>query len=249
MYEMEMKLYGDSCTVPVLVVPGQHDDLIIGTNVIKFLMHQLNITSDYWRLISSGNFLPECEQFLDLMANSSRWRGGELPDVIGTVKLQQSVTLLARQEHLVWGKLPQNIPMSPGSTVIVEPTSSKSMPRNIMVGRVITPLWGDRWIPMKVTNLSDKPITLKRNSKLADVSPCLAVEDFEIFQGTNQPETANQRKKPENVKPADLKQRLQQLGLADIDIEECHADKAGKERLVELLEEYNDIFSKHALDH
>lgn len=36
--------------------------------------------------------------------------------MIGTVKLQQSVTLLARQEHLVWGKLPKNISMSPGST-------------------------------------------------------------------------------------------------------------------------------------
>ncbi len=41
MYEMKMKLYGETCVVPVLVVPGQRDDLIIGTNVIRFLMHQL----------------------------------------------------------------------------------------------------------------------------------------------------------------------------------------------------------------
>lgn len=194
MYEVEMKLYGETCVVPVLVVPGQRDDLMIGTNVIKFLMHQLKVTDDYWRLVSSGSLLPECEQFLDLMANSSCWRGEELPEKIGTVKLQQSVTLLARQEHLVWGKLPNNVPMSPGSTVVVEPTSSKSLSRNIMIGRVITPLWGDRWIPMKVTNMSDKPITLKRNSKLADVSPCLAVEDFEVFQGTSQPETVKHEK-------------------------------------------------------
>lgn len=123
MYEVEMELYGESCIVPVLVVPGQRDDLIIGTNVIRFIMHQLKITSDYWRLVSSGNLLPECEQFLDLMANSSRWRGEELPDRIGTVKLQHAVTLMAKKEHLVWGKLPNNAPMSPGSTVIVEPTS------------------------------------------------------------------------------------------------------------------------------
>lgn len=96
MYEVEMKLYGESCTVPVLVVPGQRDDLTIGTNVIRFLMHQLKMTSDYWRLISSGNLLPECEQFLDLMANLYRWRGEELPDRIRTVKLQQSVTLLVK---------------------------------------------------------------------------------------------------------------------------------------------------------
>lgn len=172
--------------MPVLVVSGQHDDLIMGINVIKFLMHQLKVTDDYWRLVASGSLLPECEQFLDLMANSSRWRGEKLPEKIGTVKLQQSVTLLARQEHLFWDKLPDNVPMSPVSTVIVEPTSSKSLPRNIMIGRVITPhLWGDRWIPMKVTDMSDKPITLKRNSKLADVSPCLAVEDFEVCCGNS----------------------------------------------------------------
>ena len=58
--------------------------------------------------------------------------------------------------------------------------------RNIMVGRVMTPLWGDRWVPMKVTNLSDRLVTLKRNCKLADVSPCLAVEDFELLQGYNE---------------------------------------------------------------
>lgn len=81
--------------------------------------------------------------------------------------------------------------------IIVEPTSSKSMPHNIMVGRVITPLWGNRWIPMKVTNLLDKPITLKRNCKLADVSTCLAVEDFEVFQGVSQPEKAEQEGEPD----------------------------------------------------
>ncbi len=248
MYVIEMKLYGEVCIVPVLVVSGQRDDLIIGTNVIRFLMHQLKVTSDYWRLVSSGSLLPECEQFLDLMVNSSRWRGEELPDRIGTVRLQQSVTLLARQEHLVWGKLPNNIPMSLGSTVIVEPTTSKSMPRNIMVGRVITPLWGDRWIPMKVTTLSDKPVTMKRNSKLADVSPCLAVEDFEVFQGTSQPEIVKQEKKHNDDKYTDIKQRLQQVGLTDINIDQCYAGPAGKEKLVELLEKYNDIFSKHALD-
>lgn len=245
MYEVEMKLYGETCVVPVLVVSGQRDDLIIGTNVIKFLMHQLKVTDDYWHLVASGSLLPECEQFLDLMANSFRWRGEKLPEKIGTVKLQQSVTLLARQDYLVWGKLPDNVPMSPGSTVIVEPTSS--FPCNIMIGRVITPLWGDRWIPMKV-NMSDKPITLKRNSKLADVSPCLAVEDFEVFQGTSQPETVKHEETHDESRPVDLKQRLQQAGLTDINIDQCHAGPMGKEKFVELLIKYNDIFSKHALD-
>ena len=75
MYEVEMKLYGESCIVPVLVVPGQRDDLIVGTNVIRFIMHQLKVTSDYWNLVSSGNLLPECEPLLDLLQTHP---GGEV---------------------------------------------------------------------------------------------------------------------------------------------------------------------------
>lgn len=101
---------------------------------------------------------------------------------------------------------------------------------------------------MKVTNLSDKPITLKRNYKLAGVSPCLAVEDFEVFQGTTQLEKDKQERAHDNAKPTDLKLRLHQVGLTDIDIDHCHASQAGKEKLVELLDKYNDIFSKHTLD-
>lgn len=84
-----------TCIVPVLVVPGQRDDIIMGPNVIRFLMHQLKITSDYWRLVSGGGCPPESEQFFELMASSPWWRGEELPDKICKVKLEQSVPSLA----------------------------------------------------------------------------------------------------------------------------------------------------------
>ncbi|KAG7508106.1 hypothetical protein JOB18_003251 [Solea senegalensis] len=48
--------------------------------------------------------------------------------------------------------------MSPGSTVVVEPTSSKCVPGGIKVG-VVTPLWADGWTPMTVTNVIKKPLT------------------------------------------------------------------------------------------
>lgn len=250
MYEVELKVYGECCLVPVLVVPGQRDDLIIGTNVIKFLAHRMKESSDYWRLVSSHFVEPAtgCEQFLDVMANTCRWKGSELPDKVGTVKLQQCVTLQAKQEHLVWGKLPKNAPMSPGSTVVVEPTTSRSMLQNIMVGRVVTPLWGDRWVPVKVTNLSDKPVTLKRNRILADVSPCIAVEDFELLQGLGRVEVSEKGGQCSPNLPPDFNQRLEAVGLADLDIESCSISLTTKEKLVQLLERYNDVFSKHALD-
>ena len=68
-----------------------------------------------------------------------------MPDKIGTIKLRQSVALEPLCEHLVWGKLPVSAPLSVGSTVVVEPTQSRSRPRNVLVGRVVTPLWGNGW--------------------------------------------------------------------------------------------------------
>lgn len=113
------------------------------------------------------------------MANTCHWRSEDPPDKVGTVKLQLSVTLMAKQEHLLWGRLLSNSAMSPGSIVIVEATSSRTMPQDIIVGHIVTPLWGNCWVPLKVTNISDKPVSLKRNRKFL----CLAVEDFELLQG------------------------------------------------------------------
>ncbi len=91
--------------------------------------------------------------FLSLFSNTERWRGESTPEKVGTVKLQRSVTLEPQTEHLVWGKLPQSSVLSVGSTVIVEPTisptivESRARPRQILVGRVITPLWGYGSLP------------------------------------------------------------------------------------------------------
>lgn len=59
--------------------------------------------------------------FLSLFSNAERWRGESIPERIGTVKLQRSVTLAPQTEHLVWGKLPQSSVLSVGSTVMWSP--------------------------------------------------------------------------------------------------------------------------------
>ncbi|RXN22067.1 interleukin-1 receptor accessory -like 1-A isoform X3 [Labeo rohita] len=230
--------------------PRQKDDLILGSNVIKYLMHEMKSSDDYWRVTAQNCDVsedPDTFQFLNMMAGVTRWQGAKVPSKIGTVKLTQAVTLLAGHEHLVWGRLPKNTLLTPGSTVIVEPTSSKSMPRNILVGRVITPMWGDGYIPMKIMNLSDQPVTLKRNCKLADVSPCVAAEDFTVFQNTSQVETKDQSAAYPESNCADLEKKLAEVGLKDIDINFCQISHSTQQELV-LLVSYNDIFSKHALD-
>lgn len=257
-YDLEMQILGVSFVVPTLIVPGQLDDLIVGSNVIKHLLHELKSDDSYWDLASRREYQsdPGIEHFLSMFTNVDRWKGGAIPDKIGTVKLTQAVTLLPRHEHLVWGRLPANVPMSPGSTVVIEPTNSKAMPRDILVGRLVTPLWGDRWVPLTVVNPTDREITLKRNSKLADVSPCLAIEDLEVFQGLNVPkETCVPDKEKQQPfiscsasSTAQLSSRLAELGLGDIDVDSCQTSEACKTRLIQLLIDYQDIFSKHPLD-
>lgn len=101
-----------------------------------------------------------------------------MPDKVGTLKLQQCVMLQPQTKHLVWGELPASAPMSVGSTVTVEPTQSRCRSRKVLVGRVVAPMCGDRWLPMKVINPTSEPLVLKRNTKLADVFPCIAAQDL-----------------------------------------------------------------------
>lgn len=80
MYEADFNVYGFSCLVPVLIVPGQHDSLIIGTNLIKHLMHQMKGTDEYWRLISECTSQPSPvgEYFLNMMTSLTCWQSEEL---------------------------------------------------------------------------------------------------------------------------------------------------------------------------
>lgn len=66
----------------------------------------------------------------------------------------------------MWGKLPAGAPVSPGSIIIVEPTSSRSAPKGIIVGWVMAPMWDDRWLPMKILNPTLSPVTLRRNANV-----------------------------------------------------------------------------------
>lgn len=81
------------------------------------------------------------------------------------------------------------------------------------------------------------------------MSACLAVEDLNIQQGSCK--TGNN--KPDQVigltvSDANLKRKLSELGLSELDIDSCEVSLSSKRKLVELIKEYNDIFSRHSLD-
>ncbi|KAJ8366666.1 hypothetical protein AAFF_G00345620 [Aldrovandia affinis] len=93
--------------------------------------------------------------------------------------------------------------------------------------------------------------------KLADVSPCVALEDFELkvdHPPDTELKTHNQSTQKNNdhiyrspVAPT-LQDSLSSLGLADIDVNSCEVSPYWKGQLVELIQKYEDVFSKDKLD-
>lgn len=249
---LKLAVYGCAVSVPTFVVQNQQDELIIGSNVIRHLVRQLKSDASYWEAVSmsnSGN--QELEQFLSLLAGLERWSGGDVPDKVGTVRCNRTVTLAAGGEHLVWGKLPRSVKISPGSTVLTEPTSSHSAPRGIMVARVVTPLWGDGWVPLKILNVSDSPVTLRRNAKLADVHTCLALEDMEapeLKAGHQVALTEPARGSASMVNAETVREKLEHVGLRDLDLESCDVTAEWQAKLADLVVKYEDVFSRHHLD-
>ncbi|XP_029698682.1 uncharacterized protein isoform X2 [Takifugu rubripes] len=135
-----------------------------------------------------------------------------------------------------------------GSTVVVEPSSSRSSPKNIMVGRVITPMWGDRWIPLKVLNPTNEAVTLRSNTKIADVFPCVA-EDLAFSQGLCQTQPGLSEGPPALPRQVqDPMRLLKDCGLGDVDIDSCEVSSEWRRKLAELVLSYQDVFSRDKLD-
>lgn len=266
--ELQMRVFGCCFSVPTLIAEVQNDDLILGINVIKYLIRVLKHSGDFWERNSISDQVPVEEgSLLQLLSTVEIWRGNECPDKVGTVKLKHAVTLEPLKEHLVWGRLPAHVCLSAGSTVVVEPSESRTVPRSVMVGRVVTPLWGDGWVPVRVINPSPRPVTLRRNCKIADVSPCVALEDFDTdyFYVTDSPDevkctVTKTADKPDTDSEKSLtvdsdctarltlSPTLSDLGLQDIDIDTTHLSPFWKARLVDLHAKYESIFSRHRLD-
>ncbi len=184
-FNLTMEVYGLKMIVPTLVVPGQHDELIIGTNVIKHILRHFKQCEGFWRAVSGPTSKDsECESFLSML---NRWRGKDMPEKIGTVRCNSAVCLEPGCEYLVWGRLSKSAFASPGSAVMTEPTTCHSIPRGVLVARLVNSFWSDGWVPLKVINTSGRPVLLRRNAKLADLYPCIALEDIDSADAIKPP--------------------------------------------------------------
>lgn len=276
--DLEVEAYGCKVIVPMLVVEGQSENLIVGSNLLRYLVRRLRLRRG---LLDCGPATAESDcdpqrELLSLVAEVEE-RTDDVPEKVGFVKIKKAVILEPMTEHLVWGKLQQVSGVSAGSTVMMEPTSARSRPRSVIVGRTVALLGDDGWLPLKVINPSDKPVTLKRNTKLADVHMCVAVESFGSPEVASVPQCSVQQnvqlqavspicsheqhslttevsslpdhpcqQKPRQTDP--LHSLLSDVGLSDIDIDSCEVSSACKESLVNLITEYQSIFSRDKLD-
>ncbi|KAJ8010185.1 hypothetical protein DPEC_G00072360 [Dallia pectoralis] len=250
-FEVEMELYGCKMLVPILVVQGQHDELILGTNVIKYILHQSKLCDSYWKTVSGPcpTKDSDIERFMSMLSGLSPWKGGDVPDKVGTVRCSSATYLEPGREYLIWGKLPKNTAVSPGSTVMTEPTSSRSAPRDVLVARIVTPLWGDRWVPLKLINASDRPVLLRRNAKLADVFSCVALEDMDAAEPLEVPlNSHNQSAVPPTAAANSVGDQLRSVGLSNVDIESCEVSEDHRRRMADLVLRYEDVFSRDHLD-
>lgn len=188
-----------------------------------------------------------------MLAGVERWKGGEIPDKIGTVRCASAVCLEPGRGYLLWGKLDKSCAISPGSTVITEPTTSRSVPRHVLVARLVTPLWGDGWVPMKLINMSHQPILLRRNAKIADLFACVALKDMEdVVPISNEVPllSSSQVADPTTslVGGDELKEQLLHVGLGGLSIDACEVSEGCRKQLLDLVLRYEDIFSRHHLD-
>lgn len=255
---LELKVYGFSFSVPVLIVSGQVDQLIIGTNVLKPLIREMKSNEGFWKVLDKPDQTNQSEdcQFLRMLSSIERWRGSTIPDKVGTLKSRSAVVLQPRSEHLVWGRLPPGLKLSVGSTVMVEPSTSRCVHRNVLVGRVISPLWGNGWLPVKMINPTDSEIVLRKNAKLADVYPCIALEDFDHVQEQRVVQNVAMSsgsscgsltaKTAVSERFSDL--RLNELGLKDLKLDDCEISPFWRNRLIGLIKKYECVFSRHSLD-
>lgn len=248
MYDLTASVYGYKVIIPVLVVPGQTDDMILGSNAIKWLISQMKDTVGSQIITSpvSSAHANNFPQLISLLSSSDRC--GAMPLKVGTARLKRCVALQPMSEHLVWAKLRESDVSAVGSTVIIEPTQSKARPAQILVGRVVTSLWGDGWVPVKIVNPTEKTLTLKKNAKVADVSSCLSVQDFPEPDRIQSSAQFTQSSSPSPRSENEISQILTDMGLEDLNLSSCEVSSEWKDKLLQIIEQYESIFSRHKMD-
>lgn len=84
-YKLSVDMFECKMTINFLVVPGQKDDMIVGSNVIRHVTRQMKKTG--WKSLSQPVQDNSQEPLLNVLSNVDRWHGDKIPQKVGTVVL------------------------------------------------------------------------------------------------------------------------------------------------------------------
>ncbi|KAK7877966.1 hypothetical protein WMY93_031394 [Mugilogobius chulae] len=108
--------------------------------------------------------------------------------------------------------------------------------------RSVSNMHGDRWIPVRMLNTSSKSVTLRRNTKIAEVSACIAIEDLD--EDTEECESLDMNNQSVSCEQAghtpSQQDTLAKLGLESLDIDSCEVSPYWKSQLMQLVQKYED---------
>lgn len=151
-YDLEATTYNSKLLIPKLEIPGQTDNLIFGSNVLKGLICLMKGSDGYRNLLAKPVDVAdsECYLFLSLLDNSDRWEDGPMPDKVGRVERECYVRASVALNTFFGANYLLPLPYQWGAQLIVAATQSRARPRNVLVGCGIIPLWGNRCVPLKL---------------------------------------------------------------------------------------------------
>lgn len=112
---------------------------------------------------------------------------------------------------------------------------------------------GERWVPICTLNTSEKTITLRHRTKVAEVFTCVALEDTDVapdqvpdkrFCMNNQTGTYGKASSQDSLRSI-FDSLLCDLGLEDLDIDSCEVSDYWKSKLLQLVQRYENIFTRN----
>lgn len=146
------------------------------------VLHQLKSTEGYWKAISQpvNGLFDESDALLSILENVDCWQGSKMPEKkVATVVLSWCVTLFTKHEHSL-GQAERKMALFHWQYCYCRAHNVPSSTEECVSGSYCMPTVGWQMDPHEVVNLQDRPVTLKCNAKLADVYPCIALEDLEL---------------------------------------------------------------------
>ena len=233
--------------VPAFVVPTDpyraQVPLLIGTNVIRASKkdQQQERGQSFMKLVQEESKAWHTA-YVNLSSSNQDSQSGKMGYAMYTGSHSRCIP--AGEEVDVMCQAPPN-PAGGSYTAIIE-GAQNNRASCLRIGCTVTDIGPDRQLPVRVHNISSKPISIRRNCNLAQVSYVLAVEDTTptLHPTTTPLLHGGPAGRVNSISSINLDELIPSLDLASSALQ----DDMNKKKLADLLHKHNSIFSKDSLD-